>query len=361
MGEEQRCEEVNSRYQRWVAMWTAGVRASGPPMALGEPSTARFIERSPAAALLLGDAVSYLDVVEPQDASAQLLRLMRDGLIEGARTRRRLRSADGSLVDVHAIGWVVRSPDGPDLGLGWWIPGPVALAEGTGGEDVLTPAFPKPNNWRPRGDRLLLDESWRIQDIQTSRELIVGWTPQELANSSMLERTHPDDVPGLLFALARATTDSSAKALVRVRHRDGAWRSVEIAPTVVSDHASALVGLVLVDEEEAVAPPAPSITAIPSELRRIADHIESAAVMAPLAEVTGSLGLAAAQELSPRQWEIVLRLVRGERVSTIAAEMCLSRSTIRNHLTGIFRKVGVHSQEELVSLYHRHRGDPASG
>ena len=91
---------------------------------------------------------------------------------------------------------------------------------------------------------------------------------------------------------------------------------------------------------------APSLTAIPSRLRQIADHIEAAEIVAPLAEVTDALGLAAAEDLSPRQWEIVQRLIRGERVTTIAAAMYLSASTIRNHLTAVFAKVGVHSQEE---------------
>ena len=355
MGDEQRFEEANSRYERWVAMWAAGVRASGPPMALGDPTTARFIELSPAAIELVGQATNYLDIVEPQEASGQLLRLMRDGLIEGARTRRRLRRVDGSLVDIDAIGWVVRSPDGPDLGLGLWLADPAA-GHGGGSQDVLTPAFPKQDGARPRGDRLLLDESWRIQEVRANADRVAGRARSELLNGSFLDWIHPDDLPTLLFALARATTDSIARALVRVCDPDGAWRSVEIAPAVVSDEDRALIALVVVAENDpAGGLPRTSITAIPSELRRIADHIETAAVMAPLAELTDALGLAAAEDLSPRQWEVVRRLVRGERVSTIASEMYLSRSTIRNHLTAIFAKVGVHSQEELLTMCHRRR------
>lgn len=361
MGEEQRREQANSRYERWVAMWAAGVRASGPPMAVGDPTTARLIELSPAAARLVGDAVNYLDIVEPPDASAQLLRLMRDGLIEGAQTRRRLRRADGSPIDVHAIGWVVRSPDGPDLGLGLWMADPVDSAQDNGPEDVLTPAFPKPDLRSPLGDRLLLDESWRVQEIQTGGDSVHGWTRRELMNSSMLDRTHPEDVPALLFALARATTDANSRTIVRFRHGDGIWRPVEIAPTILGDDGTALVALVLIGTSGPVVRlPAPAVSAIPNELRRIADHIETAAVMAPLAEVSDAIGLVAVEDLSPRQWEVLHRLARGERVSTIAAEMYLSRSTIRNHLTAIFAKVGVHSQEELVALYHRHRDDPSS-
>ena len=41
-------------------------------------------------------------------------------------------------------------------------------------------------------------------------------------------------------------------------------------------------------------------------------------------------------------------LLRGERASTIATALYLSPSTVRNHLTMVFRKFGVHSQMELI-------------
>ena len=45
---------------------------------------------------------------------------------------------------------------------------------------------------------------------------------------------------------------------------------------------------------------------------------------------------------------------------TIAAAMYLSQSTVRNHLSGIFRQVGVHSQQELIALLLRRAADPAT-
>ena len=55
-------------------------------------------------------------------------------------------------------------------------------------------------------------------------------------------------------------------------------------------------------------------------------------------------------ELSPRQWEVLRRLLQGERVPGIAKGLFVSASTVRNHLTAIFAKLGVHSQEELIQL-----------
>ena len=51
---------------------------------------------------------------------------------------------------------------------------------------------------------------------------------------------------------------------------------------------------------------------------------------------------------STRQWEILSRLLQGDRVSTIAAALFISPSTVRNHLAAIFQKFGVHSQAALI-------------
>jgi DNA-binding CsgD family transcriptional regulator len=51
-----------------------------------------------------------------------------------------------------------------------------------------------------------------------------------------------------------------------------------------------------------------------------------------------------------RKRQVVSALLQGERVSVIAASMFVSSSTIRSHLSAIFRAFGVRSQTELLSL-----------
>jgi DNA-binding NarL/FixJ family response regulator len=46
----------------------------------------------------------------------------------------------------------------------------------------------------------------------------------------------------------------------------------------------------------------------------------------------------------------------GYRVSTIARELGLAASTVRNHLSAIFQKLGVGSQGELVERLARAAG-----
>lgn len=57
-------------------------------------------------------------------------------------------------------------------------------------------------------------------------------------------------------------------------------------------------------------------------------------------------------ELSEREREIAVALLEGYRVATIARRLFLSPSTVRDHLSSIFRKVGVSSQAELVERVH---------
>jgi DNA-binding CsgD family transcriptional regulator len=52
--------------------------------------------------------------------------------------------------------------------------------------------------------------------------------------------------------------------------------------------------------------------------------------------------------LTPREWEIARRIAAGDRVLLLAELLHISPNTVRNHLKSIFRKVGVHSQTQLV-------------
>jgi DNA-binding NarL/FixJ family response regulator len=70
------------------------------------------------------------------------------------------------------------------------------------------------------------------------------------------------------------------------------------------------------------------------------------------AEKTAGLSLARigdAASLTPRQWEVLRLISAGQRVPTVAKELYISQSTVRNHLAAIFERFGVHSQADLLA------------
>ncbi|MEQ1874309.1 MAG: EAL domain-containing protein [Ilumatobacteraceae bacterium] len=60
--------------------------------------------------------------------------------------------------------------------------------------------------------------------------------------------------------------------------------------------------------------------------------------------------LAEDDHLSTRQIEILRRVLGGERVADVAHDLSLSQSTVRNHLSAIYHRFGVHSHAELRSM-----------
>ena len=120
---------------------------------------------------------------------------------------------------------------------------------------------------------------------------------------------------------------------------DQAVEIIDLVHPIHADDASA------VDTRAA----ADRVAQLEQHLWRIAHEIEAAGVIS-VARTPAPSSVPGLSDLSTRQWEVVTRLLRGERVSTIAREMYLSPSTVRNHLAAIYRKVGVRSQAELLEL-----------
>ena len=68
------------------------------------------------------------------------------------------------------------------------------------------------------------------------------------------------------------------------------------------------------------------------------------------------------EQLSPREREILDAVASGQRVGSIARRFAISPYTVRNHLKAIFRKLGVHSQVELLARLHaRSRAEHGTG
>lgn len=65
--------------------------------------------------------------------------------------------------------------------------------------------------------------------------------------------------------------------------------------------------------------------------------------------------VAAASGLTPRETEVLGYLADGWRSSSIAEKLTLSQATVKNHMGRIYGKLGVHSQEEIMTMVDQAR------
>jgi DNA-binding CsgD family transcriptional regulator/PAS domain-containing protein len=354
------------RQARWVAMWRGAVRTSPVAAGLVDLSTNRHVEMSCRAADLLqttperGVGLSYIAVSERPEEAMHMFRLVREGALNGIQGRRHFHMDDGSTVEFRMTGWAIRCGARSDLGL--WIASEItATQHGAIGLEDTVASSGSYNGAYGESAQITLDHHWHIANISTNAGALFGRSPADLISSSIFELTHAGDVAALLLSFARATTESSSDVRIRLRHGRG-WRAARALITLLEGDGSAPFSLIVVPAAEAGAPESGAASQLADHLRRIASQIEAAGFLAPLMQTAPALGLPAAAELSPRQWEIASRLVQGERVATIAAAMYLSQSTVRNHLSAIFQKFGVHSQQELLAVWRSGgKGRPLPG
>lgn len=66
--------------------------------------------------------------------------------------------------------------------------------------------------------------------------------------------------------------------------------------------------------------------------------------------------LAGEKGLSPRETEVLSQLVKGRSVPFVAQEFSLSEHTVKTHVKHIYEKIGVHTRQELLTLFEKSAG-----
>jgi PAS domain S-box-containing protein len=198
-----------------------------------------------------------------------------------------------------------------------------------------------------------VDGEWRIDRITSDVTKVLHYEPEELLGRSAFTSVHPEDLTTLLLLAAHAT-DGTGGSSGRVRLRDASgewlWCRISLHALVGGDASSYAFSLSGVGEVESQRDARSK--ELEEHLRRIAREIASSGVAALSTAMPTSLEVPEISTLTSREYEIVVRLAHGERIATIARGLFLSESTVRNHLTAVYRKFGVQSQTQLLARLH---------
>jgi PAS domain S-box-containing protein len=326
-------------------------RDSPVPVAIVEMPSLQLKPNDVFAALLgLDDAgmtrPSLTDLLSAEDRPVvdNIFGALASGLIESCQGRGRLRRPDGGELDV--VGWV-RPFDGARPCRRAVLA--VAPAEGT--RPLAAPWFARVDLKRVVFGTL--DHEWRFSEISPDAAELLGWDVDDARGSLMQSAVHPDDASLWLLTLARSGAEHRAVATrLRVQRAGGQWTPVRCVLSPLCDHNPGRFGfgLWLLSNEDDFKMADQRAARLEEHLWRIGAEVDA----------SGIGGLSATRSLlwshpelvglSERQSQVLGRLISGERVPTIARSLFLSESTVRNHLSAIYRKAGVHSQSELLAL-----------
>lgn len=202
----------------------------------------------------------------------------------------------------------------------------------------------------------MTDREGRIRQIIADGPRVLAGVHGGLAGATLFDLVHPDDAERLRKALRGAADDATDIAVaVRMRDEVRGWVRVRCA---------FFAGWHLEPEGLAFALAEPTgddgtrtddrAVELERHLMRIGAELQGSGLLGPGSEIHAPpKELAVLSDLPQRQREIVNRLLEGGRVPGISEEMNLSPATVRNHLTRVFEKFGVHSQADLIALLRK--------
>ncbi len=197
----------------------------------------------------------------------------------------------------------------------------------------------------------MVDENWRLRVVPS-----VGAAPfftDDDVSGSVLPTVHPADLPKLL-ALGTSVRSGALDLTtipLNLRASDGTWILVDAALTQVSgDDSEPWLAL----HCSVPSPPRPGDQIETSSAGPVAAGPDEELATS---ETWEHLLLRTYPELSDREREIARAVLSGYRVKTIAEHLYLSSSTVRNHLSSLFHRIGVTSQAEFIERLHDLRND----
>jgi PAS domain S-box-containing protein len=338
------------------------VGSSDVPLAAVDLPSGRFLAVNPALARTLGAATealtgsSSLDQLPPDEryAAQHGFQALADGDLTGYQAIRRLVSP-GDPGQVFSVWVSVMDVDGRRVGLASVIP--------STGHDNQFAALPLSRVPEP-GDVVLgtVDGAWRIDRISQDVTPLLGLTPEQCTGRPVLGVIHPSDAPAFLAAVEHARRGQRAVRLtLRLSAVSVDWTEVTAVIAAISPGDPPALAFALIRDDVGADPYGDSAREIQLEahMLRIADELRAAGVIPRLEQLPALTDTPELGRLTSREWGVLTRLLDGQRIPAIAADLYVSQSTVRNHLSSIYAKLGVHSQVDLIRLIRHGTKRPA--
>jgi len=261
------------------------------------------------------------------------------GRFEGFTATRMVTPFGGDQIPVCAVAYAIEV-DGERLGVGVCVPQselgrlgrhPLSLSK-----DLVPIAVG------------LARADWTIEAISSEANELIGRQPAECVGLRLVDMMRPNEAAELKDQFRRAP--AAPFVLQRIHFETSSGRSIQVSLLVAPvEHAADRIRFALVGRSEERFPWAIGHDQeLELRLRRIGADLRAAGMIDSMTAFPSPDGHVRIGQLTSKQWEILSRLLRGERVPTIAKALFISQSTVRNHLSAVFQTFGVHSQAELI-------------
>lgn len=343
----------------WFADATAVLARSPVPAVVLEVPTERIVAASTSGGLVLdpdgGTVVGRNFEDFTTDGPSGVLDLFAAGRLTGYETTRQLRRTGRDSVPVSV--WLHSFDDHP--------PSRFALAM-LSVSDPPADLATAPDSCEPTVVGTT-DPASRIARISNDTEEVFGLSRAALRGRSLADVVTEADQTDVAEAIMEAATQNRAVSLYVHTAAPGGDQAAPTATTGPTTQE-----LVILPME-----PSPScayvflrvregqelVRASGQELSNLLARLRHAWQVGGVARRLSGLDdedVPGLDELTVREWEIVTRLLDGDRVPAIADALFLSQSAVRSHLGAVFGKLNVGSQQELLDLLRgRHSSCPA--
>ena len=272
------------------------------------------------------------------DEPTGALDLMVAGHLDGYEAQRRIRRGDRT-IPVTVWIRVVDGRERPAFALAKLLPDPATLGE----------ALQRPEGTTAGAVVGSTDAHLTVDRISSDVGALLEHQAADVVGQSLFRLVDATDVTPLLKALGHIS-DTGLGVSLGVRPQLFGFRARPCQLVLLPMEPAPSLAFALVDEESADA--LTSALSMSQALWQFDEIVRSATA----SRLAADLPVDGLGTLSGRELEIVMRPMSGDRVPAIAESLFLSPSTVRNHLSAVFRKLRVGSQQELIHLLRRTDG-----